>query len=125
MPLSALFRWFVYNLTPFDNASGNVTDGSKKSASASGRRPKPLIFMNEKDWKKDGLNPPVFPLAGLMLLIRSHPVRPTERPPGAPPTVCTPCARHVDAWVRLFAWVNAWWSRVRVGERVVVSCSRG
>ena len=24
--------------------------------------PKPLIYMNEKDWKKDGLNPPVFPL---------------------------------------------------------------
>jgi len=43
---------------------------------------KPLIYMNEKDWKKDGLNP-VFPLAGLMLLIRSHPVRPAERPPGA------------------------------------------
>ena len=39
--------------------------------------PKPLIYMAEKDWKKDwGLNPPVFPLAGLMLLIRSHPVRP-------------------------------------------------
>jgi len=38
-------------------------------------RPNPLIYMNEKDWKKDGLNPPVFPLAGLMLLIRSHPVR--------------------------------------------------
>ena len=46
---------------------------------------KPLIYMNEKDWKKDwGLNPPVFPLAGLMLLIRYRPVRPH----GAP-TVCT------------------------------------
>ena len=74
-------------------------------ASASGRRPKPLIYKAEKDWKKDGLNPPVFPLAGLMLLIRSHPVRPVERPPGAPPpTMCTPrgCA---------CVWVYAWWSR--------------
>ena len=73
-------------------------------------RPNPLIYMNEKDWKKDGLNP-VFPLAGLMLLIRSHPVRPAERPPGAPPTMCTPRG-----------CVGA---PVRVGERVVVSCSRG
>ena len=48
-------------------------------------RPKPLIYKAEKDWKKDGLNPPVFPLAGLMLLIRSHMVRPL----GAPPTMCT------------------------------------
>ena len=49
--------------------------------------PKPLIYMNEKDWKKDGLNP-VFPLAGLMLLIRSHPVRPRG------------CVRHVYARAR-------------------------
>ena len=94
--------------------------------------------MNEKDWKKDGLNP-VFPLAGLMLLIRSHPVRPR----GAPPTMCTRgcvcvrvgarvcvCVRvragapvRVRAPVRVgapvCAWVYAWWSRVRVGVRVV------
>ena len=63
--------------------------------------PKPLIYMNEKDWKKDGLNP-VFPLDGLMLLIRSHPVR----PPGCV-CVCV-CVR----------------APVRVSVRVVVSCSR-
>ena len=68
--------------------------------------------MNEKDWKKDGLNPPVFPLAGLMLLIRSHP----ERPPGAPPTMCT--RGCVDAWMRVCVCVC-----VRVSVRVVVWCS--
>ena len=47
-----------------------------------------ITSRDEKYWKKDGLNP-IFPLAGLMLLIRSHPVRPAERPPGAP-TMCTP-----------------------------------
>ena len=54
--------------------------------------------MNEKDWKKDGLNP-VFPLAGLMLLIRSRPVRPRG------------C---------VFVCVRA---PVRVSVRVVVSCA--
>ena len=53
-----------------------------------------------------------------MLLIRSHPVRPAERPPGC-------AAHHVHAtWMRgcacargctrgglVFAWVHAWWSR--------------
>ena len=77
--------------------------------------------MNEKDWKKDGLNP-IFPLAGLMLLIRSHPVRPTERPPGAPPTMCTPrgCV-CVCVYVCVCVCVRA---PVRVSVRVVVSCSR-
>jgi len=114
--LSALFRWVVYNLTPFDNASGNFTDGSKKLASASGRRPNPLIYMNEKDWKKDGLNP-VFPLAGLMLLIRSHPVRPAERPPGATAMCTRGC---VDVCVCVCVCVRA---PVRVSVRVVVSCT--
>ena len=61
-------------------------------------RPNPLIYKAEKDWKKDGLNP-VFPLAGLMLLIRSRPVWPRG-------CVCV-CVR----------------APVRVGVRVVVSCA--
>ena len=73
--------------------------------------------MNEKDWKKDGLNP-VFPLAGLMLLIRFHPVRPTERPPGAP-AMCTPRG-CVGAPVRVRAPVRV---SVRVSVRVVVWCA--
>ena len=56
----------------------------------------------KKIGKKDGLNPPVFPLAGLMLLIRSHPVRP-------------PCVR-VDACVCVCA-------PVRLSVRVVVWCA--
>ena len=89
--------------------------------------PKPLIYKAEKDWKKDGLSP-VFPLAGLMLLIRSHPVR----PPGAP-TMCTRgCVRvrvrvcvcvRVGAPVRVRAPVRVG-APVRVSVRVVVSCSR-
>ena len=100
-------------------------------ASASGRRPKPLIYMNEKDWKKDGLNP-IFPLAGLMLLIRSRPVR----PPGAP-TMCTPrgcvdvCARARGcARARTCARARGCacapvrvGAPVRVSVRVVVSCA--
>ena len=70
--------------------------------------------MNEKDWKKDGLNP-IFPLAGLMLLIRSHPVRPAERPPGA----TARCDRHVYACVCVCVRAP-----VRVSVRVVVSCAR-
>ena len=81
--------------------------------------PKPLIYKAEKDWKKDwGLNPPVFPLAGLMLLIRFHPVRPVERPPGAPPpTMCTPRG-CVCVCVCVRAPVRRAW--VCVGVRVVV-----
>ena len=69
--------------------------------------------MNEKDRKKDGLNP-VFPLAGLMLLIRSHPVR----PPGAPAWCARPPCVRVDACVCVRL-------SVRVSVRVVVSCARG
>ena len=108
-----MFRWVVYKFTHFDNASDNFTDGSKKLASASGRRPKPLIYMNEKYWKKDGLNP-VFPLVGLMLLIRSHPVRPRG-------CVC------VYVYVRLYARGCACTrvgAPVRVSVRVVVWCAR-
>ena len=78
---------------------------------------KPLIYMNEKDWKKDGLNP-VFPLAGLMLLIRSHPVR----PPGAT-AMCTRGCVDVCVCVCVCVCVRA---PVRVSVRVVVSWwSRG
>ena len=79
-------------------------------------RPKPLIYMNEKDWKKDGLNPPVFPLAGLMLLIRSHMVRPLGAPAWCARLVRPPCVR-VDAWMSVCVCV-------RVSVRVVVWCSR-
>ena len=72
----------------------------KSWPAAAADAPKPLIYKAEKDWKKDGLNP-VFPLAGLMLLIRSHPVRP-------------PCVR-VDACVCVCVCV-----RVRARE-----CTRG
>ena len=81
--------------------------------------PKPLIYKAEKDWKKDGLNPPVFPLAGLMLLIRYRPVRPAERPAERPPGAT---AHHVHAtWMRVCVCVRA---PVRVSVRVVVSCAR-
>ena len=59
-----------------------------------------------------------------MLLIRSHPVRPAERPPGA-------TAHHVYAWMR--GCVDAWMcvcvcvcvrAPVRVSVRVVVWCAR-
>ena len=59
----------------------------------------------KKIGKKDGLNP-IFPLAGLMLLIRSHPVRP-------------PCVR-VDAWMCVCVCVRA---PVHLSVRVVVSCA--
>ena len=68
--------------------------------------------MNEKDWKKDGLNPPVFPLAGPMLLIRYRPVRPR----GAP-AMCTRGCVCVCVCVCVRA-------PVRVSVRVVVSCAR-
>ena len=81
-------------------------------ASASGRRPKPLIYMAEKDWKKDGLNPPVFPLG--------WPHVANSFSPGATNGATAWCATH---------HVHATWMRVgapvRVGARVVVSCSRG
>ena len=84
-----------------------------------------------------GVEPPCFPLAGLMLLIRYRPVRPAvrpaERPPGAPPTMFTPrgcvdvCARArgcacARTCARARGCVGA---PVRVSVRVVVSCSRG
>ena len=94
--------------------------------------PKPLIYMNEKDWKKDwGLNPPVFPLG--------WPHVANSLSTGATSGATAWCAaHHVHAtWMRacvrvrirargctrgglVFAWVYAWWSRVRVGVRVVV-----
>ena len=61
----------------------------------------------EKRW----VEPPCFPLAGLMLLIRSHPVR----PPGCVCVcvcVCTcACARECTRGGLVFARVYAWWSR--------------
>ena len=86
-------------------------------ASASGRRPKPLIYMNEKDWKKDGLSP-ACPLG--------WPHVANSFSPGATSGATAWCAaHHVHAtWMRgcacarectrgglVFAWVYAWWSR--------------
>ena len=79
-------------------------------------RPKPLIYMNEKDWKKDGLNPPVFPLG--------WPHVANSFSPGATSGATAWCAHHVYAWMRVCVCVCVR-APVRVGVRVVVSCSRG
>ena len=134
--MSALFRWVVYDIALLITQAVISLMDQKSWPAPAADRPNPLIYMNEKDWKKDGLNP-VFPLAGLMLLIRSHLVRPAERPPGAP-TMCTPrgcvdvcarargcaCARTcARAPVRACACVCVC-ACVRLCVRVVVSCSR-
>ena len=118
--MSALFRWVVYDIAlSITQAVISMMDQKSWPAPAADAH-KPLIYMNEKDWKKDGLNP-VFPLAGLTLLIRSHPVRPAERPPGAT-AMCTRgcvdacvcvcvCSRGCTRGGLVFAWVYAWWSR--------------
>ena len=63
--------------------------------------PKPLIYKAEKDWKKEGLNPPVFPLG--------WPHVANSFSPGA----AAWCAHHVYAW----------WSGVHLSVRVVVWCA--
>jgi len=60
--------------------------------------PKPLIYRAEKDWKKDGLNPPVFPLG--------WPHVANSFPPGATSGAAAWCAHHVYAWVRVCVGVR-------------------
>ena len=105
--LFALFRWVVFDIALLITQAIISLMDQKSWPAPAAERPNPLIYKAEKDWKKDGLNPPVFPLAGLMLLIRYRPVR----PPG--------CVRHVyAAWMRGCVDVC-----VRVSVRVVVSCA--
>ena len=86
--------------------------------------PKPLIYKAEKDWKKDGLNPPVFPLGWPHVANSFSPGATSGATSGATAWMRAPCVR-VDACVRVCVCVCVCVrAPVRVSVRVVVSCSR-